>query len=214
MSHTRIKICGITHPDDARAACAEGADAIGLVFYKASSRAVSPQQAVKIAAAVPPFVQVVALFVDESVDVVNSVLRQVPVSMLQFHGNECADYCRQFARPYLKALRVRPGMDLAASAEAYDDAVGILLDSWQAGVPGGTGKTFDWQCARGGAGSRALVLAGGLRADNVARGMNLLRPAAVDVSGGVEREPGRKDTAKIREFIAAVRAGDHSNNEN
>ncbi|MBN7798667.1 phosphoribosylanthranilate isomerase [Parahaliea mediterranea] len=207
MLHTRIKICGITRPEDAVHAAARGADALGLVFYARSPRAVSLEQAAEIAASVPPLVQLVALFVDETPEQVARTLARVPVHTLQFHGDESAAYCEQFSRPYLKAVRVREGMDLAAACAPYTSAAGILLDSWQAGVPGGTGRVFDWRQVGGGF-NRPLVLAGGLNAGNVGEGMALLRPAAVDVSGGVESEPGRKDPGEVARFIAAVRAAD------
>ncbi len=207
MFHTRIKICGITSPEDAQIACAAGADAIGLVFYAASPRAVSVRQAAEICSAVSPFVQVVALFVDETEARIREVLAEVPVHTLQFHGQEQAAFCAGFARPYLKALRVKPRGNLLAECAPYSGAEGILLDTWQEGVPGGTGKVFDWQQVRGDF-PRPLVLAGGLRADNVAAGMAVVKPAAVDVSGGVEAAPGRKDAEQVRAFIAAVRAAD------
>lgn len=205
--HTRVKICGITCPDDAVQACAAGADALGLVFYPDSPRAVEPAQAAAIAAAVPPFVQLVALFVNEPPERVWQVLQQVPVHLLQFHGDEDAAYCEQFGRPYLKALRVREELDLQQACAPYTRASGILLDSWREGVPGGTGEVFDWRQVRQ-VFPRPIVLAGGLTPGNVGEGMALLRPAAVDVSGGVESTPGRKDPDKVMRFIAAVRAAD------
>ena len=207
MSHTRIKICGITRPEDAQAAVASGADAIGLVFYARSPRAVTIEQAVRIAAVIPPFVTVVGLVVDEPTSVVQRILAEVPIDLIQFHGEESADFCQQFGRSWIKALRVRPGMDIEAACHQYQSGRGVLLDSWQDGVPGGTGKTFDWQLA-----PRELplpvVLAGGLHEENVGAAIAKLRPAAVDVSGGVEISPGIKDVEKIRRFIAAVRKAD------
>jgi phosphoribosylanthranilate isomerase len=211
LPRTRIKICGITNPADALAASRAGADALGLVFYPASPRAVSHAQAAEIAACVPPLVQVVALFVNASVEQVRDTLERVPVHLLQFHGDEPASYCEQFHRPYLKAVRVREGMDLASACAPYAGASGLLLDTWQAGVPGGTGQAFDWRLAQQ-ALPRPLVLAGGLTASNVGQGMAALRPAAVDVSGGVEREPGLKDPEKMARFVAAVRAADRRAN--
>lgn len=209
MTRTRIKICGITRPEDAQAAIAAGADAIGLVFYPKSPRAVTPEQAARIAAAVPPFVSVVALFVDEPAEQVSRIITQVRPDMLQFHGEESPQYCQQFERPWIKALRVRPETNLAAACETYRESRGVLLDSWQEGVPGGTGRTFDWRLA-----AHALplpvVLAGGLNAGNVGAAIGSLRPAAVDVSGGVEHSPGIKDAAGIRQFIAAVHTADQT----
>ena len=207
MVYTRIKICGITACEDARSAVNCGADAIGLVFYANSPRAVTASQAADIVAAVPPFVSVVALFVDEPVDSIWRILEQVPIDLIQFHGAESPAFCEQFHRPWVKALRVRQDMDIPALCEQYRGARGVLLDSWQQGVPGGTGKTFDWALANAKL-PLPIVLAGGLDENNVARAIAQLRPQAVDVSGGVERSPGRKDSGKIKRFIAAVRAAD------
>jgi phosphoribosylanthranilate isomerase len=207
VAHTRIKICGITTPEDALSAISFGADAIGLVFYPASPRAVTLQQAASIAAVVPPFVSVVALFVNEEVSRINQILSSLPIDVLQFHGDESAEFCEQFNRPYIKAVRVKAELDLSHVCSAYTTAKGVLLDAWQDGVPGGTGKTFDWRLA-------ALelplpvVLAGGLNGGNVSEAISALQPAAVDVSGGVELSPGIKDHAKIKQFISAVKAAD------
>ena len=207
VTHTRIKICGITRPEDAQAAVAVGADAIGLVFYADSSRAVSIDQAIRIAAVVPPFVSLVALFVDELADEIMRILECVPIDLIQFHGDETAAFCQQFGRPWIKALRVRPETDVGAACHTYHAARGLLLDSWQEGVPGGTGKTFDWQVASQEL-PLPLILAGGLNAGNVGAAIGIVHPAAVDVSGGVEQSPGIKDPEKIGQFISAVRAAD------
>jgi phosphoribosylanthranilate isomerase len=207
LTPTRIKICGITRPEDALSAINSGADAIGLVFYAKSSRAVSVEQAREIASVVPPFVTLVSLFVDAPTASVEDVLAQLPVGLLQFHGDERPDYCASFDRPWIKALRVREGMDVAGASAAYASGSGILLDAWQEGVPGGTGKTFDWHLARQND-SLPLVLAGGLNPGNVGKAVTEVRPWAVDVSGGVESAPGIKDSEKIKQFIAAVRAAD------
>ena len=211
MTYTRIKICGITSSDDASAAIASGADAIGLVFYAPSPRAVTVAQAAKIVAGIPPFVSVVGLFVDEPADSIERILARVQIDVLQFHGDEPAAFCEQFRRPWIKALRVQAGMDLAARCDEYHAARAVLLDSWQQGVPGGTGRTFDWSLAQR-ALSLPVTLAGGLDEFNVGDAIARLRPAAVDVSGGVEQSPGRKDAGKIRRFIAAVRTADASLN--
>ena len=173
------------------------------------------EQALACAAAVPPFVSVVALFVDELAETIGNLLDAVPIDIIQFHGEEPPAFCARFGRPYIKALRVKASpkaspktaMDIVEASQAYTGARGILLDTWQDGVPGGTGKTFDWDLARGSF-PRPLVLAGGLNAENVASAIERVRPAAVDVSGGVELEPGIKSAAGIREFIAAVRTAD------
>jgi phosphoribosylanthranilate isomerase len=207
MATTRIKICGITRLEDARAAIAHGADAIGLVFYAASPRAVTIEQAGAIAAVVPPFVSVVALFVDALPVTIEKTLSAVPVDIIQFHGDESPQFCQQFGRPWIKALRVKPDLDIARACNEYRSARAVLLDSWKDGVPGGTGQIFDWHRA-------ALhlplpvVLAGGLHEANVGTAIRAVRPAAVDVSGGVESAPGLKDPHRIQQFIAAVRAAD------
>ncbi len=207
MAHTRIKICGITRPEDALSAISSGADAIGLVFYPGSPRAVTVEQAARIVAVVPPFVTVVALFVNETAPVINQLLSSLSIDVLQFHGDESADFCQQFDRPYIKAVRMQAGLDVDSACSAYTTARAVLLDAWLEGVPGGTGKTFDWSLA-------ALqlplpvVLAGGLNAGNVREAIVAIRPAAVDVSGGVELRPGVKDCEKIKQFISAVRIAD------
>tara|TARA_R110000822_G_scaffold123106_1_gene257452 strand:- start:4062 stop:4676 length:615 start_codon:yes stop_codon:yes gene_type:complete len=200
----RIKICGITRVEDALAAAAAGADAIGLVFYAPSPRAVSAVQARQIISALPPFVTSVGLFVNASAQEVKAVLAEVPLDVLQFHGDEPADFCKQFGRPYLKALRVRAGDDLNALAAQWPDASGILLDSYKAGVPGGTGEIFDWSLIPAER-TWPLVLAGGLAAENVADAITRAAPWAVDVSGGVEQAKGIKDADKINSFVREVK---------
>ncbi|HCB42738.1 N-(5'-phosphoribosyl)anthranilate isomerase [Halopseudomonas pachastrellae] len=201
---TRIKICGITREQDALAAAAAGADAIGLVFYAPSPRAVDAAQAARIVAALPPFVTTVGLFVDAEPAAVRAVLAEVPLDLLQFHGEESDDYCRQFGRPYLKAVRVRSADQLQDVAAQWPGAAGILLDSYKPGVPGGTGEVFDWRLV-----PRErdwnLVLAGGLAAGNVRQAIDEMQPWAVDVSGGVEAAKGIKDVAKINAFVQEVK---------
>lgn len=200
----RIKICGITRVDDALAAAQAGADAIGLVFHPGSPRAVSVEQARTIAGALPPFVTTVGLFVDAEQATIQSVLEQVPLDLLQFHGDEPDDFCQGFKRPYIKAVRVRPGDDLNALAAQWPGACGILLDSYKPGVPGGTGETFDWSVIPSQRSWR-LILAGGLQAQNVRQAIDQTAPWAVDVSGGVEATKGIKDIAKINAFIHEVK---------
>ncbi|MDG2048050.1 MAG: phosphoribosylanthranilate isomerase [Halioglobus sp.] len=207
MAATRIKICGVTRVQDAQASAACGADAIGLVFYPRSSRAVTLDQAADIVAAVPPFVSVVALFVDEPIASIERTLNCIPIDVIQFHGEESPEFCEQFGRPWVKALRVKPGLDIGEQCQRFRKARAILLDSWQAGVVGGTGKTFDWRLAQNLL-PMPIVLAGGLNPNNVGDGMRALSPAAVDVSGGIEAAPGLKDADKIKQFVAAVRAAD------
>ncbi len=211
MATTRIKICGITREEDAAVAVAAGADALGLNFYPPSPRAIDAVKARRIVRSVPPFVTIVALFVDEPADAVLRILESVPVDVLQFHGDESPAYCAQFGRPWLKAVRMKDGVDLAERAAQYGDARGLLLDSWREGVPGGTGQTFDWSRVSADL-SLPVILAGGLNPDNVGAAVHQVRPAAVDVSGGVESAPGLKDAGKTRRFIEAVRAADRAIN--
>ena len=199
----RIKICGLTRPQDAEQCAAAGADAIGLVFYPPSPRHVSLDQARAIVAALPPFVTVVALFVDPSVAEVEAVLHAVPVDVLQFHGEESPDFCRQFARPYLKAVRVRPSLDLLQYAAHYAGARGLLADAFVPGMAGGTGATFDWSLLPPNL-PLPLILSGGLDPSNIAAAVAAVRPAAVDISSGVESAKGIKDPALMAAFIGAV----------
>lgn len=204
MSGVRSKICGITRIEDALLAAAAGADAIGLVFYAKSPRAVTVQQARAIVAALPPFVTSVGLFVDASPCELGEILDAVPLDLLQFHGDETPAYCDGWRKPYIKALRVKPGDDVGAHIDAYDGARGVLLDTFVPGVPGGTGEAFDWSLVPQAA-SKPIILAGGLTADNVAAAIAQVRPYGVDVSGGVEAAKGIKDAQKIYGFMQAVK---------
>ena len=200
---TRVKICGITRVEDALAAVACGCDAIGLVFYDKSPRNVSPIHAASITAALPAFISVVGLFVDASADQVHATLATVRLDLLQFHGEESADYCRQFRMPYMKAIRVRPDTNLLQCATDYADAKALLVDAFSEGVAGGTGQVFDWSLIPASL-TIPVVLAGGLNAGNVGNAIRRVRPYAVDVSGGVEREKGMKDADKIAAFMRGV----------
>ncbi|MDG9922866.1 MULTISPECIES: phosphoribosylanthranilate isomerase [unclassified Pseudomonas] len=206
MTAVRVKICGITRVEDALAAAAAGADAIGLVFYSKSPRAVGIEQAQVIIAALPPFVTTVGLFVDMNRDELQRILASVPLDLLQFHGDESPEQCESIHRPYIKALRVKAGDDIAAQVNRYPGAKGILLDTYVEGVPGGTGEAFDWSLVPEGL-SKPLILAGGLHADNVASAVARVHPYAVDVSGGVEASKGIKDAEKVEAFIRAARGG-------
>ncbi len=181
-----------------------GADAIGLVFYPRSPRRVTPEQARAILDALPPFVTRVGLFVDPDPAWVWTVLAALPLDLLQFHGQEAADLCTAFDRPYIKAVQVRPDLDLAAFMAAHPRSQGFLLDAWHPRVPGGSGARFDWNLFPRGAG-RPLILAGGLGPDNVAEAIRRTRPWAVDVSSGVEAVRGVKDAAAMAAFMAGVR---------
>ena len=204
MNAIRVKICGITSVADAQLAVKAGADAIGLVFYAPSPRAVSIAQAGEIAASVGPFVAVVGLFVDADAAFIREVLASVSLHVLQFHGDESREFCEQFQRPYMKAIRMRPELDLAQAIAEYPSAAAILLDAYRPGVPGGTGETFDWQRVPGQA-ARPIVLAGGLTPENIALAVQSTHVYGVDVSGGVEFVPGKKDPHKIEQFIHNAR---------
>lgn len=206
MSVVRSKICGITRIEDALLAAEAGADAIGLVFYAPSPRAVDVIRAQAIVAALPPFVTTVGLFVNAGRGEVERILDAVPLDLLQFHGDETAADCSGYRRPYIKALRVRPGDDVRARCAEFPEAAGILLDTFVPGVPGGTGEAFDWSLVPEQPGC-PIILAGGLTAENVSAAIRQVRPWAVDVSGGVEASKGVKDVARVRAFIEAVRAG-------
>ena len=203
MRRTRIKICGITRAEDADAAVEAGADALGLVFYPPSPRAVNVGQAVDAVGNVPAFVSVTALFVNPTVEEVQRVLDSVRIDLIQFHGDEDDDFCRQFKRPYIKALRVRQASDVVASCLRFPGALAILLDSYKPGVPGGTGETFDWSLIPE-TPPKPIILAGGLEPENVASAITQIRPFAVDISGGVEASKGIKDHSKIEEFVNEV----------
>jgi len=201
---TRVKICGITRPEDGLAAAYAGADAIGLVFFAKSPRNVELAQAAGIARALPPFVTSVALFVNPQPEHVNAVLQRVRPDVLQFHGEEPPDFCRSFSVPYLKAVRVRPETDLLQSAALYADAQGLLLDAWSEAAHGGTGERFDWELIPVDL-PKPPILAGGLSPANVRVAIETVKPWAVDVSSGVEISKGIKDAALIAAFMKEVR---------
>jgi len=219
MRRTRVKICGLTRAEDALAAAQAGADAVGLVFFAKSPRAVDAAQARAVLAALPPLVTSVGLFVDAEPAVVRAVLDAVPLDLLQFHGDESEAYCASFGRPWIKALRVRPGLDLEQEARRYGEAGarGLLLDTYEPGRPGGTGQRFDWGLIPPALGP-SIILAGGLNPENVAEAIRAVRPYGVDVSGGVEAVLGDnrlvkgrvKDRAKIDAFMHGVTDGDRS----
>ncbi|MEI7844052.1 MAG: phosphoribosylanthranilate isomerase [Gallionellaceae bacterium] len=201
---TRIKICGITREQDLHAVASSGADAIGLVFYEKSPRHVSLQQAVDLLRAAPPFLTVVGLFVNPTVEYVREVLAQVSLDVLQFHGEETPEFCAQFGKPYLKAIRVKPGVDLVQCAALYSGAQGLLLDAFVEGTQGGTGESFDWALIPKNL-PLPVILSGGLHPGNVAAAIKQVRPYAVDVSSGVEATKGIKDAAKVAAFIKEVK---------
>lgn len=197
----RVKVCGLTRIEDALNAVNCGADAIGLVFYKPSPRYVEVQQAAAMARAVGPFVTVVGLFVDASREDIQAVLDQVDIHVLQFHGNESEEFCQQFQRPYMKALRMKPDLDVEQAIADYPSASGVLLDAYRKGVPGGTGESFDWHRVPKQS-TQPIILAGGLSPDNVADACALTSGLyGVDVSGGVESSPGVKDALLVQSFV-------------
>ena len=204
---TRVKICGITREEDAEAAVENGVDAIGFVFYEPSPRHITVGRAAVIARLLPPFVTTVALFVNADEVTIASVVDQVGVDLLQFHGQECPDYCAGHRRPWVRAVRVKPETDLLAVQSEFAAARGLLLDAYRPGVPGGTGETFDWDRIPAELAPR-IVLAGGLSPENVGDAVRRVRPYAVDVSGGVEAAKGIKDRQKIKAFIEEVRSAE------
>jgi phosphoribosylanthranilate isomerase len=208
MTHrTRIKICGVTRPEDARHAATCGADAVGVVFVPGSPRHIEVEAAMAVRAALPPFVQLVALFMDARAERVRAVCERVGPDLLQFHGTEDAAFCRGFARPYIKSVASAAGVDLGAAERAHPDAAGLLVDGHAVGEMGGSGRGVRPEQLRG-ATRLPLVLAGGLRPDNVAAAVAAFGPWAVDVSSGVESAPGIKVAETVAAFISEVRKAD------
>jgi phosphoribosylanthranilate isomerase len=203
---TRVKICGITRASDVQAAAEAGADALGLVFYPPSPRFLALEQARALRRAVPPFVSAIALFVNPSVEEVERVLARVQPDVLQFHGEETPEFCARFGVPYIKACRVRQGVDLLEYWRPFSDACAWLADTWVEEY-GGTGKGFDWSLVPAER-ARPLILSGGLEAQNVGEAIRRVRPWAVDVSSGVESAKGIKDAVRIAAFVAEVRNAD------
>lgn len=207
MSRVRVKICGVTRVEDARAAVAAGADAVGLVFYPPSPRCVTLDQAQQIRLAVGPLVTVVGLFLDQEPEVIRVAVDSVPLDLIQFHGAEPANSCDSFGRPYVKAISMSGPMDVQRYTDGYPRASGFLLDSHAPGQRGGTGTAFDWNRIPQGLG-RPIILAGGLEPANVEQAVRDTRPYAVDVSSGVESAPGIKSEALILAFMRGVARGD------
>jgi len=206
---TRIKICGITSVDDARAAVAAGADALGLVFFAASKRFVTIKQAKEISQSLPPFVTLVGLFVDAPLPEVEATHKAVGLDLIQYHGNETLSYCDQIALPYIKAVRVKDKVSVSDCRQHYPTAKAILVDAYVKNEMGGTGQSFDWSLVSQSI-AADLILAGGLNVTNVGAAIQTLRPYAVDVSSGVELSPGVKSNDKMVKFIEGVRHVDHN----
>jgi len=199
----RVKICGITRVEDALSAVENGADAIGLVFYEPSPRYISISQAMEIANIIPAFVSVVGLFVNAEASFVNTVISQVKLDLLQFHGDESPEECASYGLPFIKAIRVKSDTNLVQCAKDFSASKALLLDTHAEGVAGGTGQAFDWNLIPAGL-TKPVILAGGLNVQNVAQAIKQVRPYAVDVSGGVEISKGIKDAAKIAAFMQQV----------
>tara|TARA_R100001377_G_scaffold27604_2_gene14815 strand:- start:608 stop:1255 length:648 start_codon:yes stop_codon:yes gene_type:complete len=206
MLRTRVKICGLTNVEEAIAAGGLGADAVGLVFYPQSKRALSVETAVSIRKALPTFVSAVGLFVNPTEAQVETVLKQLHLDCLQFHGDETPQFCASFGLPYMKAIRVREGLDLEREISRFTTSSAILLDSFDKQSAGGTGTRFDWNIAAKAvcATQQRIVLAGGLDPQNVAAAIRQVQPYAVDVSSGVESVPGRKSPERMQAFLSEV----------
>ncbi len=206
----RVKVCGITSVADAQAVVDSGADAIALMFYPPSSRYLEKEQAAEILHSLPPYVSSVGLFLDADADFIRETLAAVPVDMLQFHGSEAPDFCRSFDRPYYKAVGMKGLLasgGFAAYADQYTDARAILVDSHEPGAAGGTGEVFDWMQVPQGY-HKPIILAGGLKPENVGEAILATKVYAVDVSSGVESAPGIKDHRRVSDFMRAVRAAE------
>jgi len=203
----RIKICGITNPEDAILASELGADALGFIFHPASPRRVAPEAAREIIRQLPPLVLSVGVFVDEEAELVRDLAARVGLDWVQLHGWESPEYCRSLGRRVLKGFRIEAASSLGALAEYRDAVQAFLLDTYKAGQAGGTGETFDWQLARRAQDFGAIVLAGGLNPANVAQAIEVAQPQAVDVASGVEAAPGKKDPEKLRAFFEKVKGG-------
>lgn len=204
---TRIKFCGMTRIEDMQAAVALGVDAIGVVLTEKSRRFAGIERAVEIRMGLPPFVDLVALFMDDQPGFIAEAVAAIQPDLLQFHGGETAEECVRYRVPYLRAVAMGGGVDPSEIVRAHPAAAGFVLDGHAAGEQGGSGRTFDWSTAAD-AFTKPVVLAGGLNAQNVGAAIRAARPYAVDVSSGIESAPGIKDAAKLRDFVAAVRAAD------
>jgi phosphoribosylanthranilate isomerase len=203
VKRCRIKICGLTRPEDVTAAVESGADALGFVFFSESPRAVDLQQMTRLLPHIPAFVQTVGLFVNPEPDWVEEVCTEIPLDLLQFHGDEPRAFCERFEKPYIKAIRVRPDTDLLQYCHNYSSARGVLMDAYHPDVWGGSGQSFDWSLIPKDC-SRPVILSGGLNEYNVGEAIRAVRPFAVDVSSGVEISKGIKDAHRIQAFINGV----------
>ncbi|MFP8968319.1 phosphoribosylanthranilate isomerase [Pokkaliibacter sp. CJK22405] len=203
MARTRVKICGIGTLEDGLEAIDAGADALGFVFYAKSKRNIDIERCRAITSKLPPFIEKVGLFVDAEVTFVAQAVKEAGLSLLQFHGDETPEYCEQFSLPYIKAVRMKPGVDLHKIAQEFMSAQALLVDAYQPGIPGGTGQTFNWDVLPS-ALAKPIILAGGLTPQNVEQAITQVHPYAVDVSGGVESAPGSKSADLISKFMQGV----------
>jgi phosphoribosylanthranilate isomerase len=200
---TRVKFCGLTHEEDIAQAVKLGVDALGFVFYAPSSRSVAPDHAAMLTSSVPAFVTRVGLFVDEQPAVIQNIFERTRLNLIQYHGDETPEFCDAVGLPFIKAFRVRPGIDIQTEMERYPNASGFLLDAYVKGQPGGTGERFDWGMIP--QSNAPIILAGGLSPDNAKDAIEQVAPWALDVSGGIETKPGRKDPDKMARFMNACR---------
>lgn len=200
---TRIKFCGLTHEEDIAQAVKLGVDALGFVFYAPSSRSVAPDHAAMLTSSVPAFVTRVGLFVNEQPAVIQNIFERTRLNLIQYHGDETPEFCDAVGLPFIKAFRVRPGIDIQTEMERYPNASGFLLDAYVKGQPGGTGERFDWGMIP--QSNAPIILAGGLSPDNAKDAIEQVAPWALDVSGGIETKPGRKDPDKMARFMNACR---------
>ena len=200
---TRVKFCGLTHEEDIARAVKLGVDALGFVFYAPSSRSVAPDHAAMLTSSVPAFVTRVGLFVNEQPAVIQNIFERTRLNLIQYHGDETPEFCDAVGLPFIKAFRVRPGMDIQTEMERYPNASGFLLDAYVKGQPGGTGERFDWGMIP--QSNAPIILAGGLSPDNAKDAIEQVAPWALDVSGGIETKPGRKDPDEMERFMNACR---------
>ena len=200
---TRVKFCGLTHEEDIARAVKLGVDALGFVFYAPSSRSVAPDHAAMLTSSVPAFVTRVGLFVNEQPAIIQNIFERTRLNLIQYHGDETPEFCDAVGLPFIKAFRVRPGIDIQTEMERYPNASGFLLDAYVKGQPGGTGERFDWGMIP--RSNSPIILAGGLSPDNAKDAIDQVAPWALDVSGGIETKPGRKDPDKMARFMNACR---------
>ena len=200
---TRVKFCGLTHEEDIAQAVKLGVDALGFVFYAPSSRSVAPDHAAMLTSSVPAFVTRVGLFVNEQTAIIQNIFERTRLNVIQYHGDETPEFCDAVGLPFIKAFRVRPGIDIQTEMERYPNASGFLLDAYVKGQPGGTGERFDWGMIP--QSNEPIILAGGLSPDNAKDAIEQVAPWALDVSGGIETKPGRKDPDKMARFMNACR---------